>query len=66
MLRADVWLVFFGGLPKCENMCCMGGKRNNSECDLNGDHLYPRVSGYERRSDIKDVNIMEFRVYLLL
>ena len=26
--------------------------------------MYPRVLGYKRRSGIKDVDIMEFRVYI--
>jgi hypothetical protein len=31
---------------------------------LNYDHPFPRVSGYHRVSDIMEVDITEFRVYL--
>jgi hypothetical protein len=38
-----------------------GEKRDNKEWDLNWEHS--RVPGYKRRSGIKEVDIMEFRVY---
>jgi hypothetical protein len=42
----------------------MGGKRDNKEWDLNREPPFLRVSWYKRRSDIKEVDIMDFRVYL--
>jgi hypothetical protein len=40
----------------------MGGKRDNKEWDFNQEHSFPRILEYERKSDIKEVDIMEFRV----
>jgi hypothetical protein len=41
----------------------VGGKCDNNECNLNKEHPFPRVAGYKRRGDIKEVEIAEFRVY---
>lgn len=41
----------------------MGGKYDNKEWDLDWENLFPRVSGYERMSDIKEVEITEIKVY---
>ena len=38
-------------------------KKHDNEGDLNWEHPVLRVSGYKRRSDIKEVHITEFRVY---
>ena len=32
---ASMWLKFFGGLFQCQNPCCMGGKYDDKEGDLN-------------------------------
>ena len=40
----------------------MEGKHDHKEWDLNLEHLFPRISGYKRRSDIEEVD-KEFRVY---
>jgi hypothetical protein len=32
---------------------------------LNYEHLFPRVSGFQRVCDIREVNITEFRVSVL-
>ena len=41
-----------------------GEKCDNKGWDLNYEHPFPRVSGYYGVSDIMEVPIMEFRVYL--
>ena len=41
----------------------MGGTLSNKERGLNREPLLHRVLGYER-SDIKEVDITEFRVYI--
>ena len=41
----------------------MGGKRDNKDWNLNLEHPFPRVSRYKRKSDIKEVDIMEFKAY---
>ena len=41
----------------------MGGKRENKEGDLNSTHMFPRVWGYKRRSDIEEGEIADVRVY---
>ena len=43
----------------------MEGKHDNKELDLNKEHLFPRVSGYKRWIDNKEVHIMEFKVYYI-
>ena len=43
----------------------MGGKRDNREGGVNREHLFPRISGYER-SHNKEVDIIEFRVWLCI
>ena len=58
-MHANVWFEFVGGLLWCQNLRYMGGKRDNKEWGLNWEHLFPSVSGYKRRSDIKDIDIME-------
>ena len=42
----------------------MGGKPDNEEWDLNWEPPLHRVSRYKRRSDIKEVDITEFRVWI--
>lgn len=39
----------------------MGGKCDNEEWYLSWEHLFPRGLGYKRRTDIKGVDIMEFK-----
>ena len=43
----------------------MGGKRDNREGGVNREHLFPRILGYER-SHNKEVDIIEFRVWLCI
>ena len=43
-------------------MWYMGGIHNNKEWDLNWERLLPRVWGYNKRSDIMEVDVTEFRV----
>ena len=62
-MRVSVWFDFFDGLLQCQNTWYMGGKRDNEEWDLSWEHPFPKVSGYKRRNDIKEVDITEFRVY---
>ena len=33
--------------------------------EINQEHPFPRVWGYKRRSDIKEVDIIKFRVYIV-
>jgi hypothetical protein len=61
-MRVTVWFKFFGSLLWCPNPWYMGGKRDNKEWDFNWEHSFPRILEYERKSDIKEVDIMEFRV----
>ena len=56
----DSLVVYFN----VKNPWYMGGRRDNKEWDLHWENLLPRVSGY-KRSDIKEANITESRVYLL-
>ena len=35
---------------------------DNKEEEFNQEHLFPRILGYMRGSDIKEGDIMEFRV----
>ena len=44
----------------------MEGKRDKKKWDSNLEHQFPRIWGYKRRSDIKKINIMEFRVCFAL
>ena len=37
---------------------------DNREWYLNREHMFPKVAGYKRRSDIKEVDIAERRVYI--
>ena len=41
----------------------MGEKRDNEDGSLSKTHLFLRVLGYKRRSDIRGVDITGFRVY---
>ena len=44
----------------------MGGKRDNKERYFNREHPFPRVSGYKRSSDIKEVDVTKLRVDTIL
>ena len=39
----------------------MGGTRDNKEWELNWEQPFPRILGYKRKSDIKEVDIMEIQ-----
>ena len=56
---ADMWFEFLDGLFRCQNLWCMGGECDNKEGDLKWEHPVPRVSGYKRRSDVKEGDITE-------
>ena len=62
--NARVWVDFFGGSHEWQNSWCKGEKGDNKEWELNYAHPFPRVSGYQRVSDIMEVDISEFRVYI--
>ena len=62
VMRASMWFKFFGGLFECQSPCYIGGKHDNKEWGLNQEYPFPRVLKCERRSDIKEVDNMEFRV----
>ena len=40
----------------------MGGKHDNKERDLNCEHMFFKVLGYKRRSEVKVIDITNFRV----
>lgn len=44
----------------------MGGKSDNKERDFNREHPFPTVSGHKRRNDIKEVDVTEYRMYIIL
>ena len=41
----------------------MGGRYDNKEWDANREHPFLRFLEYKRRSDTKEVDIMDFKVY---
>jgi hypothetical protein len=59
IMHVSVIFEMFGGLFYCRNMWYMGGNHDNKEWDLNQKHPFPKVLGYKRWSDIKEVNITE-------
>ena len=63
-MRASLWFEIFGDLFQCQNPWYMGGKPDNKEWGLNGEPPLHMVLGYNRRSDIKEANITEFRVHI--
>ena len=62
MMRATVWFEFFVGVFSCQNLGYMREEHDDKLWDLNCEHLFPRALGHKRRSDMKEVDIMEFRV----
>ena len=60
-----MWFDFFGGLLYVKHLCYTRGKCDDKERHSNREHLFPRVSGYKRRSDIKEECIMEVPVSLI-
>lgn len=44
----------------------MGAKHDSKERGLNWEHGFSRVWGFKRRSDIKEIDITEFRVFYYL
>ena len=59
------WCVWLNSLVICFNVktCDIWErKHDNKEWDLNWEHLFPRVLGYKKKSDIKEVDDREFRV----
>jgi hypothetical protein len=56
---------FFDGLHLWQNKPWYKGKKCDSkEWDLNEEHPFPRVLGYQTTTNITRVDIMKFRVYL--
>ena len=49
-----------------QNLWYLREKCDTKKWDLNWERPLPRVLGYKRRSDIKEVDVMEFRVYLMM
>ena len=43
----------------------MGGKCDNMEGDFRQAHMFPRVWGYKRGSDVTEGDIMEVRVKMI-
>ena len=62
-MHVSVWFEFFSGLFLCQTLWYMGGKCDNKDWDLNCEHPFSKVSGYKRRSDVKEFDIMEFRLH---
>ena len=62
---ASVWFEFFGNLFYFQFPWFIGGERDKKEWDLNCENPFSRVSWYKRKSDIKKIEFMEFRVYIL-
>ena len=60
MMRASLWMEFFSGSFECRNSWYMEGKRDNKEWYLCWGHPFPKVSAYKRRSDNKEVDMMEY------
>ena len=58
-----VWILWWFILMS-KNPLYMRGKRDNKEWDWNFEHPFSRVSGYKRRSNIKEVDVMELDVYI--
>ena len=54
---ASVWFELFGGLFSCQTPWYMRGKCDNKKGGLNWAHLFPKVSGYKRGSDITEVSV---------
>ena len=52
-------VVYFGSKPVM--YWGGGGGCDNKEWDLNWDHPFPEVLGYNRREDIKEIDITEFK-----
>ena len=62
-MRARVLFEFSGGLFKYQIPKRRRGKRDNKEWDSSqGKIPFPKVLRYKRRSDIKKVDITEFKV----
>ena len=57
---ASVWFEFFDGLLQCQNPWYVRGKCDNKEGELNWEHRFPKVLGYER-SGIKEGDITEIK-----
>jgi hypothetical protein len=57
-----VWVDFFSG-SLMTNFEYKGEKCDSMERDLNYEHPFLRVSGYERVCDTMEVVITEFKVY---
>ena len=58
VMCASVWCEVFGGLLQCPTPCYMGGKCDNKEGDLYIAHMFPRILGLERGSDITEDDII--------
>ena len=65
-MRSCVWFESSCGLVYCQNPWYMGEKGKNKEWDLNSKHPFPKVLGYKKRSDIKEIDIIEFIMCLYL
>ena len=64
VMHASAWFEFFGGLVLISKPMIYMRERDKKEWDLNWEHPFPRVSRYKTRSDIKEVDITEFKVYI--
>ena len=62
VMRASVWLKFLVVYLNVNTHDLWEENMTKKEWDLNWEHPFPRVSGYERRSDIKKVEITEITV----
>jgi hypothetical protein len=47
-----------------DTICDIRERNVTIKSEIDYKHLFPRVSGYKRVSDIMEVDIMEFRVYM--
>ena len=56
-MRVNVSFELCSGLFQCQNPWYMGEICDNKEWDLNWEHPFVGVSGYKRRSDIREVDI---------
>ena len=65
VIMVTMWYGQVGGLnPLVSKPMIYGGKCDNKERDLKLEDPFPRVLGYKKRIDIKEVGITEFRVYM--